>query len=180
MNTYVYQIVALILQIAQAHNLAVPGCQKYNVPSGNITDPSSSTQPSASNLTSYSLAAIARADDFRDNQSTIKDLFDSIVYNTRNITPTCMFPIVGSYPSVSLTPFRTKSDASGLSGTCRGKHFLRNYADDGLLRYDSYGWPIRSVEQLLPYRPQKLKNPVLIIGNSVRTPYHLNRNCTIA
>ena len=180
MNTYVYQTVALVLQIAQAHNVTVSGCHKYNVPSGNITDLSSSTQPSASSLTSYSLAAITGADDFRDNRTTIKDLFDTIVYNTRKITPTCTFPIVGLYPFVSLTPFRIKSDPSGLLGTCRRKHFLRNYPDGGLLRYDSYGLPTRSVEQLPPYSPQKLKNPVLIIGNSVRTPYHLNRNYFIA
>ena len=104
MNTYIYQTVALVLQIAQAHNVTIPGCQKYNVPSGNITDPSSSTQSSTSNLTSYSAAAITGADDFADNQTTIKDLFDTIVYNTRKITPTCKFPIVGSYPFVSLTP----------------------------------------------------------------------------
>ena len=179
MNTYVYQTVALVLQIAQAHNVTVPGRQKYNVPSGNIPDPSSSTQPSASNLTSYSLAAIAGADDFRDSQSTIKDLFDSIVYNTRKITPTCTSPIVGSYPFVSLTPFRIKSDPSGLLCTCKRKPFLRNHADDGPLRYGSYGWPTCSVEQLPSYNPQKLKNPVLIIGNRVRIPYHLNRNYLI-
>jgi hypothetical protein len=32
----------------------------------------------------------------------------------------------------------------------------------------SYSWPIRSVEQLPPYTPAKLKIPVLVIGNTVR------------
>ena len=179
MNTYVYQTAVLILQIAQAHNVTVPGGHKYNVPPKNTTNSGPSTPPSASNLTSYSIAAIVGADDFRDNKTTIKDLFDTIVGNTRNITPTCMFPVVGSYPFISLTPFGIKSDPRGLLRTCRRKHFLRNYPDNGLLRSLAYGWPIRSIEQLPPYSPQNLTKPILIIGNSVRTPYPLNLNYPI-
>ena len=100
MNTDIYQTVAVILQTAQAHNVTVPGGAKYNVPSGNITaDLTMPTQPGAgprSNLTSYSTAAIVGADDYKDSQVTIKDLFDIIVQNTREVTPTCMFPTVCS------------------------------------------------------------------------------------
>ena len=33
---------------------------------------------------------------------------------------------------------------------------------------ESYGWPVRSVEELPPYSPKQLKTPVIVIGNSVR------------
>ena len=39
--------------------------------------------------------------------------------------------------------------------------------------YSSYDWPVRSVEQLSPYTPAKLKIPVLIIGNTVRASRRL-------
>ena len=108
MNTFVYEIVVLVLQSAQAHNVTVPGGNKYNVPPENIPNPISSIVPGSgtvSNLTIYSPAAIIGADDFRDNQTTIEDIFDIIVQTTREITPTCMFAIVGSYPFDSLTLF---------------------------------------------------------------------------
>jgi hypothetical protein len=76
----------------------------------------------------------------------------------------------------SLIPFGIKSEPSGLMGKCMRKCFPRNYPDNSLLSYTSYKWPARSVEQLPSYSPRKLKNPVLIIGNSVRTAYPLNRN----
>ena len=41
-------------------------------------------------------------------------------------------------------------------------------SDSVLLSYNSYNWPVRSVEQLPPYTPAKLKIPVLVIGNTVR------------
>jgi hypothetical protein len=94
-NTDAYEIVALILQIAQANNVTVPGGHQYNVPSGNITGPTLLTQPGP--VTSYSTAAIIGADDFNDDETTMKDLFDIIVQITREVTPTCMFPIVGLY-----------------------------------------------------------------------------------
>jgi len=94
-NSYVYQIVALVLQSAQARNVTIPGGDKYNVPSGNITiDQDSLNQNSVSstpNLTSYSIVAISGADDFRDNNTQIKDVFDDIVENTRDVSPTCVF-----------------------------------------------------------------------------------------
>lgn len=104
MNTYIYQTVAIVLQISQAHNITVPGGHTYNIPSGNITLTPPNTGP-ASNLTSYSIAAITGADDFTDNQTTIKDIFDTLVQDTRELTPSCMFPVVDSYPFASLTPF---------------------------------------------------------------------------
>lgn len=38
-------------------------------------------------------------------------------------------------------------------------------------RYN-YGWPVRSVEALLPVRPVRPDNQVLLIGNSVRIVSH--------
>ena len=87
MNTDVYTLVGLILQIAQAHNVPVGG-GKYNVPSGDFTDHGT---PPPQNLTSYSTAAIAGADNFSDDGLTIKGLFDTLVDITRTITPTCKF-----------------------------------------------------------------------------------------
>jgi hypothetical protein len=91
-NIDLYQTVALILQIAQAHNVTVPGGHQYNVPSGNITSPTSSTQFGPA--ISYSTEAIMGADNFNDDETTIKDLFDIIVQTTREVSPTCMFLIV--------------------------------------------------------------------------------------
>ena len=39
---------------------------------------------------------------------------------------------------------------------------------DNSLSYDSYKWPVRSVERLPAFDLKPLKNPVLVIGNSVR------------
>ena len=112
MNTYVYDVVALVLQSAQAHNITVPGGDKYSVPPENITDSISSIvsdSGTVSNLTVYSITAIIGADDFRDNQKTIEEVFDIIVQTTREITPTCMFATIGSYPFDSLTTFSESS-----------------------------------------------------------------------
>ena len=109
MNAYIYQLVAVVLQTAQVHNITVPGGDKYNVPSVNITNPTGPVDPGtipASNLTSYTTAAISGADDFRDDKTTIKGVFDIIVQTTRKVTPTCMFLIVGSCMFVPLTLFR--------------------------------------------------------------------------
>ena len=89
MNNDAYPIVALVLQSAQAHNVTIPGGKKYNVPSGNITIDQSSTSQNTPN-TSYSTVAITGADDFRDKNTQIKDVFDDIVENTRDISPTCV------------------------------------------------------------------------------------------
>ena len=126
MNTYIYEVVALVLQSAQAHNITVPGCDKYNIPFENITDPIPPTtlaSDPASNLTVYSMAAIIGADEFRDNQTTIKDFFDLIVQTTREITPTCMFAIIGSYPFDSLTPFPNQVGTVWSLGYVRGESF---------------------------------------------------------
>ena len=108
-NGYIYQFVALILQIAQANNVTVPGGGTYNVPSVNITDPTGPVDPGTtpvSNLTSYTTAAVIGADDFGNGKTTINDVFDMIVQVTRNVTPTCMFLTVGSCMLVPLTLFR--------------------------------------------------------------------------
>ena len=44
---------------------------------------------SSPNLTSYTTAAIAGADNFNDNNATIRDAFDMIVNVTREVTPSC-------------------------------------------------------------------------------------------
>ena len=49
---------------------------------------------------------------------------------------------------------------------------MRTDSDDCFLSYNSYRWPVRSVERVPPFNPTALKTPVLVIGNSVRTfPY---------
>ena len=68
----------------------------------------------------------------------------------------------------------SKLGLSGEFGTYEGCHFLRLHFNDDLLSYNSYGWPVRTVERLPEYNPAKLKNPVLVIGNSVRLPHLLN------
>ena len=96
MNGFLYDFVGLLLQASQAHNVAVPGGRKYNVPSENITiDDTIIT--SFPNVTSYALAAISGADDFNDGNTTIRDIFDIIVENTREVTPTCKSSIIHSY-----------------------------------------------------------------------------------
>ena len=99
-NTDVYASVALVLQASKALNITIPGCEKYNVPTGNITLNGSNSPPT---LVSYSAEAITGADDFVDSGATIKDVFDVIVDITRDITPTCTFSAVSSLLFVSLT-----------------------------------------------------------------------------
>ena len=95
MNSFVYAFVATVLQAAQAHNVAVPGGGKYNIPSGNFTADLIGSD-STPTLTSYLQAAIAGADDSADGDVTVKDVFDIIVSNTREVTPTCKFSNIGS------------------------------------------------------------------------------------
>ena len=99
-NTDIYQLVTYILQTAQANNVTIDGGVKYNVPSGQVTIDGAAVPQ---NLTSYSTAAISGADNFNDDDATIEDLFDALVNNTREITPTCEFPVIYSYPLVPLT-----------------------------------------------------------------------------
>ena len=101
-NSEFYPVAGFVLQTAQTHNVTIPGDHKYNVPSGNFTDQiqtlfSQDGFASTSNLTSYSILAIAGADDFRDNNTETKLIFDDIIENTRDITPTCEFPTTRSY-----------------------------------------------------------------------------------
>ena len=99
-NTDVYAFVALVLQASQALNITLPGGQKYNVPSGNISI--GDTIPLT--LVSYSQAAISGADDFADGGVTAKDLFDVIVNNTREVTPTCKLSTIIFRLSISPNP----------------------------------------------------------------------------
>jgi len=93
-NNEVYQLIGLIHQTALARNVTLDGSLKINVPSGEFTFDKSGLGKSGAALgplTSYSPAAIAGADNFNDDSATISDVFDSIVENTRDITPTCEF-----------------------------------------------------------------------------------------
>jgi len=135
-NNDVAPLIALIHQTAQAHNVTLKTGLKINVPSGKVSfDRSRLAKRAPGALTSYSSAAIAGADNFNDGSASVSNVFDTIVANTRQITPTF--------------------------GTVWGTG------------YTSYGWPVRSVEQLTPYVPKKLTTPALIIGNTDDpiTPY---------
>ena len=102
MNGFLYEYVALVLQASQAYNVTIPGGRKYNVPSGNITI-DNTVDTSSPNRTSYSPVAIAGADDYNDGNTTIKDVFDIIVENTREVTPACTFFTIGSHSFILLT-----------------------------------------------------------------------------
>ena len=170
MNSYIYPVVGSVLQAAHLHNITVPCGVKYNLPSGNFTINSLTPigDTSATGLTSYTMAAIAGADDFVDSEMTIEDLFDIIVNTTRCVTPTCTFSVICPDLCGLLIPPRIKSGPSRTLGTCQRMYFLGRYSDGSLSSYTFYGWPTRSVERLPPYSPKKLKNPVLLIGNTVR------------
>ena len=87
-NGFLYEFVGLVLQASQAHNIPVPCGRKYNVPSEKITI-DNTVATFYPNVTSYTQVAIAGADDFMDGNTTIRDMFDIIVKNTREVTPTC-------------------------------------------------------------------------------------------
>lgn len=99
MNTSIYQFVAFVLQASKAHNVTVDGGAKYSVPSGEFAIDEStfgaflSDVPPSRDLTSYALTAISGADNFNDDETTIGDVFNLIVNNTREVTPTCRFPL---------------------------------------------------------------------------------------
>ena len=101
MNGDVYKFVGLILQAAEAYNITLGGGIKYNIPSVNFTFETGPAPPQ--NLTSYALAAIVGADNFNDDNVTIRDVFDIIVDVTREVTPTCEFSTARSYLFVLLT-----------------------------------------------------------------------------
>jgi hypothetical protein len=84
-NGNIYTFAAHVLQAAQALNVTIPGGKKYNIPSGNFP----LATPSPAGLTPYTPVAIFGADDFNDTGVTIKDVFDVIVNNTREVSPTC-------------------------------------------------------------------------------------------
>ena len=125
-NNEVYPVVVSLLQLAQAHNVAVPGGRHYNLPSQNTTHtiPQDAIYPPF--LTSYSGVAITGADDFGDSQTTIKDIFDIIIKTTREVTQTCEFPVINLRLFDLLTRSQIKSEHSGLLGTCGRKCFRSN------------------------------------------------------
>ena len=101
-NGFLYEYVALVLQASQAYNVTIPGCRKYNVPSGKITIDETAVTPTP-NRTTYSEAAITGADDLNDANVTIRDVFDIFVENTREISPTCGSPAIRPTLFVLLT-----------------------------------------------------------------------------
>ena len=103
MNGMFYSTAVYILQLAQTHNVAVPGGRRYNTPSENIANPISPNDISPPNLNSYTGVAIPGADDVGDSKMTIRDIFDFIVDLTRDVSPTCEFPAINSYLFDSLT-----------------------------------------------------------------------------
>lgn len=176
MNTLVYKFVAFVLQASKAHNVTVDGGAKYSVPSEEVAidDPAFEAilngDPSSRNLTSHALAAISGADNFNDDETTITDVFDLIVNNTREVTPTCKFTLFTHIYSSSYLLTCPESSRNCLDSWVRAKRkfSLWVYSDGGLPSYISYKWPVRSVERLPPFSPKELKNPVLVMGSTVR------------
>jgi len=91
-NEVTYNFVASVLQTSQAHNVTIDGGDKYNVPSEEAIIDESIFGPGQS-LTSHALEAISGADNFNDDNTTIREVFDSLVNNTREVTPTCEFSL---------------------------------------------------------------------------------------
>ena len=164
MSDGVYQFVGFILQTAQAHNIMIDGCPKYNAPSGEFTISSEVPSP---NLTAYTATAITGADDFSDGDVTIRDVFDVVVNNTREVTSACEFFAIRLYLFVLLTHPKMSRNRL-VYWVSKGGHFLGVHSNSGVLSYTLYGWPVRSVERVPPYCPKKLKIPVFVIGNTVR------------
>lgn len=108
-NGFLYEYVGLVLQTAQVHNITIPGGRRYRVPSGNIAidDTVNAVYP---NRTSYSQLAISGADNSNDSNTTMKDIFDVIVENTRDVTPTCELPIIRLDPLVTLIRLQLSRD----------------------------------------------------------------------
>ena len=100
-NGIIYDFVSFVLQASQDHNVTVDGGAKYNIPPEGVAVDKTAFESflggtgatSSQNLTSYALAAISGADDFNDDNTTIRDVFDIVVNNTREVTPTCKFPL---------------------------------------------------------------------------------------
>ena len=102
MNGFIYQYVALILQASEIHNIPVPGGRKYNIPSGSITiDHTATIFPLGQN--SYTGVAVTGADDFSDQSTTIREVFDIVVAHTRQNTPTCKLFTLRLQPFVILS-----------------------------------------------------------------------------
>jgi hypothetical protein len=87
-NGFLYAYVALVLQASQTYNVTTPGGHKYNIPSGNITI-DNTVATFYPKMTSYTQIAITGADDYSDSDTTVNDIFNLIVKNTREISPTC-------------------------------------------------------------------------------------------
>lgn len=122
-NTYFYEFVGYVLQTAQAHNITVDGGVKYNIPSEKFTI-NNGTDDTSQNLVSYAMTAISGADDFNDDNTRVKDLFDAVVNTTREVTPTCKL-LLSTHALRPTYVILIKSEQFGLLGTRRRKDFLR-------------------------------------------------------
>lgn len=71
-NGFLYKFVSLVLQASRAHNITIPGCPKYNVPSGKIAIGKAVATYYLSKKP-YSEVAIATADDFNDDNVMIRE-----------------------------------------------------------------------------------------------------------
>ena len=126
MNGPIYNFVAFILQASRAHNIKIGGGRKYNVPSEEITVDKLAFGPSQPGLKSYVQEAVFGADDFKDVNTTVKEVFDIVVNTTREFAPTCELSF--SLISVRFSYLaRIESDRSGVLGECEGEHYLRIY-----------------------------------------------------
>ena len=101
-NGFLYEFVGLVLQASSAHNVTAPGGRKYNVPSEKIIIDNTVAE-FYPDMTSYTQLAIAGSDDFNDYNTTIRDIFDFLVENTREVSTACKLYTVPSYMFVLLT-----------------------------------------------------------------------------
>lgn len=138
MNGFLYQYVALAMQASQVYNVTIPGGRKYNVPSGNITF-DDSIEADYPNQFSYSTEAIAGADDFMDGNTTVRDIFDLIVENTREVTPTCAFFTTRPYLFILLTCLQSRRnhlDTWVRTQRSASKQYVLTIIPSGTIRMD--------------------------------------------
>jgi len=101
---------------------------------------------------SHSATAIYAADSWASDNSTTRDVYDMIVKTSREVSPMCRSL---NPPPPPLPPPRTAERFSPVGSVW--SH----------LGYTGYKWPTRSVERLPPFRHQKLRGQVLVMGNTV-------------
>ena len=96
---------------------------------------------------SHSTTAIYAADSWASDNSTTKDAYDMILKTSREVTPMCR----------SLT----------LPRLALLMHLFSVGPMWTPIGYLGYKWSTRSVERLPPFSPHKLRNRVLMMGNTI-------------